>query len=136
MYFLRLSSSIVSGLWKRIALLNDHRKYSHFASKIYSKRGSVGRLVGRQIPTPWFSSVSTVLFRIKKSHYVARYICSRNLLSFALRVYSTLLISSRRPCDISYKWDFSLSPIFMCMDFSILILSNIRDFYRLADPGF
>ena len=51
-FLLRLSSSIVSELWIRIALLNDHQKYSHFAFEISSKRGSVGRSVSRQILPP------------------------------------------------------------------------------------
>ena len=77
-FLLRLSSSIVSELWNRIALLNDHRKCSHFAFEISSKRGQVGRSAGKS--PSWFSSATTVLFRIQKSHYIARYICSRNLL--------------------------------------------------------
>ena len=49
-FLLRLSSSIVSELWNRIGLLNDHRKCSHFAFEISSKRGSVGRSAGKSPP--------------------------------------------------------------------------------------
>ena len=80
MYFLRWSRSIVTRLWKSVALLSDHWKYSNLASRISSKRGSVGRLVSNVSP-PKFSSVSTVLFRIKKNH-IAIYICSKSPLFF------------------------------------------------------
>ena len=100
-FLLRLSSSIVSELWNRIGLLNDHRKCSHFAFEISSKRGSVGRSAGKSPPQSphWFSSVTTVLFQIQKSHYIARYIFSRNLLFLciaSLQYLTYIFLSGQR----------------------------------------
>ena len=67
-FLLRLSSSIVSWLWNRIALLNDYRKCSHFA----------------------FFYCQYCSFPNTKNHYIARYICSRNVLFLCLTSFQYL----------------------------------------------
>ena len=107
MYFLRCSRSIVTRLWKNIALFSNHWKYSHLASKISSKKGSVGRSVSNV--SPKFSSVRTVLFRIKKNH-IAIYICSKSLLflCFASLRYLTYIFTSDQRYFLSLSF-FTLS---------------------------
>ena len=113
-------------LWKSIALLSDHSKYSNLASRISSKRGSVGRLVSNVSP-PKFSSVSTVLFRIKKNH-IAIYICSKSLLflCFASLRYLTYIFTSGQRYFISLSF----------FTFSHLHVYGFCHFDSLRYPGF
>ena len=125
MYFLRWSRRIVTRLWKSIALLSNHWKYSHSASKISSKRGSISRSVSNV--SPKFSSVRTVLFRIKKNH-IAIYICSKSLLflCFASLRYLTYIFTSGQRYFISLSF-FTLSH---------LHVHGLCHFDSLKYPGF
>lgn len=135
--FLIWSRSIVTRLRKTIVLLGDHQKCLYFASEICSKIGSVCQsTILSPYPFPGFSSINTVcFFWIQKNHNIVIYISSQNLLFLCLvsLQYLTDIFTSRKLYFISLN--FSLSPFFMFMDSTILVLSNIHNFL-LTNPGF
>ena len=93
------------------------------------------RLVIRQFAPSGFSIISPVLFWMQKNHNIAIYVCFQNLLYlfFVSLQYLIYIFISRQ--QYFKPLSFYTSPFFMCIDSSIFVLSNNREFL-LAEQGF